>query len=198
MEDNKSMLGWIICRLRDDVEEGTPNSILNKIYDLSYGVLSDALFPPVNNWVFLASGNYFYCFTFVWYIVLTFILPSDNKMTSVGHFTSPQIELAKITPLELEFIRVKDEKYTKENASSHILTYQVSNCPIEEMNGRYIQAGIFEEAPMFQHVRKWTILRCRLPEIPEIGITAEDTYQSAEEERIQKFFSKAGLPKPTF
>jgi hypothetical protein len=56
IDEPKSMLGWIICRLHDEVEEGSSNSILNKIYDLTYGVLSDAVFPPYDGWVFLASG----------------------------------------------------------------------------------------------------------------------------------------------
>lgn len=97
-----------------------------------------------------------------------------------------------VTPIKLEFIRIKDEKYSREAKPAHILSYQVSNCPIEEMNGRYLQAGMFEDAPMFKHVRKWTILRCQLPEIPEIGISAEDTYRLAEEARVQKVFDKAG------
>ncbi len=63
------MLGWVICRLKDGDEDLGPlarlpkkldanPSIFNQIYDLSYGVLSDRDFPPLDSWVFLAKGKY--------------------------------------------------------------------------------------------------------------------------------------------
>ncbi len=64
------MLGWVICRLKDGDEDLGPlahlpkkldanPSIFNQIYDLSYGVLSDRDFPPLDSWVFLAKGEYY-------------------------------------------------------------------------------------------------------------------------------------------
>jgi hypothetical protein len=60
----KKISGWIICKLKEeyDLEDATnrekfnEGSILNKICDLTYGVITDSFFPPNKNWVFLASG----------------------------------------------------------------------------------------------------------------------------------------------
>lgn len=61
------MLGWVICKLKDNFEEtseisheGTLSStrIVNRVYDLAYGTLSDSIHPPTSNWVFLAKGEF--------------------------------------------------------------------------------------------------------------------------------------------
>ncbi len=67
------MLGWVICRIHDDYEDGQSlsqdvnglvPSIFNQIYDLTYGILNDGDFPPTSNWVFLAKGtNFFFIFS---------------------------------------------------------------------------------------------------------------------------------------
>ena len=62
----KKLSGWVICRLKSefDLDEETKSSgtasnesILNKICDLVYGVLSEDMFPPLDDWVFLANGE---------------------------------------------------------------------------------------------------------------------------------------------
>lgn len=64
---NKKINGWIICKLKEEYEsleglsglEKDPHdeSMLNRVCDLVYGVITDELFPPCKNWVFLASGK---------------------------------------------------------------------------------------------------------------------------------------------
>lgn len=65
----------------------------------------------------------------------------------------------------------------------------VSNSPIASVNGMYLKAGMFDDVPMYRHVRGWVILRDLFPEIPELGITTADVEDSAV--GFNKFFNKA-------
>jgi hypothetical protein len=72
IDSSNKINGWIICRLKDEFEsledislssKAFPNSeesVLNRVCDLLYGVISDDLYPPTDNWVFLASGKPLY------------------------------------------------------------------------------------------------------------------------------------------
>jgi hypothetical protein len=58
-----------------------------------------------------------------------------------------------------------------------------------------MESGIvFDDAPVFRHVRGWLIMRCKLAEIPELGITIEDTEMLRKDSNasITKYYDRAG------
>lgn len=110
------------------------------------------------------------------------------------YFTPQNIQLASETPIQLDRVRYDNQSYKADPMQQYVRGFQVSNCPIDELNGIYLEKGFFSGVPKYQHVRKWTIMRCELPEIEELGISAEDTYALANNNdgRLQKFYNKAG------
>lgn len=98
-------------------------------------------------------------------------------------------------PISIELFRVKDESYKSSQSGSdnYFRGYFVRNSPIQDLNGRYMEAGMFYGAPLFRHVRKWVILRCSLSEIEELGITREDAQLLNDQAAsAEKYFEKAG------
>ena len=60
--------GWLICKLKNQYNsyeesikysEMAPGSMLSHISELAYGIISEDVFPPSSNWVFLANGESF-------------------------------------------------------------------------------------------------------------------------------------------
>jgi hypothetical protein len=207
IDSNNKINGWIICRLKDEFEslqdislssKAFPNSeesVLNRVCDLLYGVISDDLYPPTDNWVFLASGkplDYHDSLHKNLFFNLNFFVFSDSNLHSVAKFSEDLIQKVLAAPLKLELYRVKDESYKSQTEETFYRGYLINNSPIKELNGKFMEGGLFCGAPFYKHVRKWIIMRCRLAEIPELGITS-DAAKSLHDSgaAAQKYFDKA-------
>ena len=121
---------------------------------------------------------------------------TDKSLTVVTqYFTNEQVQEASAIKIQLEKVRFENQAYKVEDGKQFIRGFQLSGCPIHELNGVYLEKGFFTGVPKYEHVRKWTIMRCELPEIEELGISASDTYELANnnQSRLQKFYSKAGM-----
>lgn len=110
----------------------------------------------------------------------------------MAKFSPELIETASKVPLNLELFRVKDESYKAQQIETFYRGYLIKDSPIVELNGRFMEMGIYYGCPYYKHVRKWLIMRCQLPEIPELGITMEDA-QLLNDQRAsaEKYFEKA-------
>jgi hypothetical protein len=130
-------------------------------------------------------------FVFLLELVLTYIPYLDSKLSSVAKYPEEMIQRANGVRIQLEMFRIKDESYKNRDKDLYYRGYEIRDAPITDVNGKYMQAGMFYGAPVFQHSRKWLILRCELPEIPELGITADDFVKTSAA-TTAKFFDKAG------
>lgn len=110
------------------------------------------------------------------------------------HFTEQQLEAAAQAEILVERFRHKNDAYGAEfSVEDTIRGVVVSGCPIQELNGSYLEHGSHNGVPMYQHVRRWCILRMELPELPELGISAADTLrQEREGGNTTFFYNKAG------
>ena len=118
-------------------------------------------------------------------------------MTVVNQSLTPEtVAQASNIRIRLERVRIKNDSYKATFENDVVRGFLVSNSPIEEINGTYLEKGSFNGVAKYEHVRKWTIMRCELPEIEELGISAEETYATgfSNESRLQKFYNKAGTP----
>jgi hypothetical protein len=124
-------------------------------------------------------------------LILNFVF-SDSNLHSVAKFSEDLIQQVLAAPLKLELYRVKDESYKSQTEETFYRGYVINNSPIKELNGKFMEGGLFCGAPFFKHVRKWIIMRCRLAEIPELGITS-DAAKSLHDSgaAAQKYFDKA-------
>ena len=116
-------------------------------------------------------------------------------MHSVAKFSQSEIEQANRTEISVDLFRVKDESYKSTQAltETYFKGYIVKNSPIQDLNGKYLEEGMFYGAPIYRHVRQWVILRCSLSEIEELGITREDAKLLNDRlASAEKFFEKAG------
>lgn len=104
------------------------------------------------------------------------------------------IQKVSETPIKLDILRINNDgyEYNNEHYGEKIQGFQVENSPIESLNGIYLEEGLHEGACYYKHVRQWTILRCRLFEIPELGITPADSYGRNQGTDSNSFFEKAG------
>lgn len=189
--------GWVLCKLKSAVEENDQTfsigqqSMLSHIKELAYGVITEELFPPTTNWVFLANGN----------TTLAILLFDPNPFSldptlqSLAKLSQREIQEASAAKLEIQPIRLKDESYKSRQKAVETFYrgYAVQNCPVEDINGKYMENGTFNHAPLFTHVRGWVILRCSLSEIDELGITKEEA-RLLDDQRAsaEKYFEKAG------
>lgn len=123
-------------------------------------------------------------------------LSLDPTLQSLAKFNQREIhEASTAVKLEIEPIRLKDESYKsrQKDVETFYRGYMVQNCPVEDLNGKYMENGTFNSAPLFTHVRGWVILRCSLSEIDELGITKEEA-RLLDDQRAsaEKYFEKAG------
>jgi hypothetical protein len=112
------------------------------------------------------------------------------------------IAAATETPIQLERIRIHNDNLRRvQDANSEFLpSYIVSNSPVVELNGTYIERGRSCDTPKYEHVRGWTLLRCLLPEIEELGISASEIYDTSDrnQNRLTQFYNKAGKAKAPY
>lgn len=111
------------------------------------------------------------------------------------HFTNEQIRAASEAQIKVKRFRRKNDAYGMEfTVDDTIRGVIVSDCPIQELNGSYLEQGSHNGVPKYVHVRKWCILRMELPELPELGISAADTLRMEQNgENSTFFYSKAGI-----
>lgn len=168
------LVGWVICRLKEESNENQKGSSLSHhIVDLTFGSLSRGDFPPTTSWVFLAK---------------------EKHLSIVAHhFTDEEIYAASEAQIKVNRFRRKNDAHGMEfTVNDTIRGVIVSDCPIQELNGSYLEQGSHNGVPKYVHVRKWCILRMELPELPELGISAADTLRMEQNGGNTTFFySKA-------
>lgn len=69
--------------------------------------------------------------------------------------------------------------------------YILANSTVPEVNGRYMPSGYYNGSPFYRNVREWALVRCTLDEIPELGITAENSYAMQEGTSISEMYHQA-------
>ena len=69
--------------------------------------------------------------------------------------------------------------------------YVLRNCPIPAVNGRYMEGGFHEGAPLYRNVREWALVRTKLTEMPELGISAKGSYAIQEGSSISEIYHEA-------
>jgi len=69
--------------------------------------------------------------------------------------------------------------------------YVIRNCPIPAVNGRYMDGGFSEGAPVYRNVREWALVRTKMEEIPELGINAKGSYAIQEGSSISETYHEA-------
>lgn len=119
----------------------------------------------------------------------------EKRLTIVAqYFTDEQIEAASEAIIRVERFRRKNDAYGADLVIDNVVRgVLVSGCPIQELNGSYLENGSHNGVPMYTHVRQWCIMRMELPELPELGISAEDTIRMEQEGGNAKFvYKKAG------
>lgn len=124
-----------------------------------------------------------------------YLFSLDPTLQSLAKLSQREIQEASAAKLEIQPIRLKDESYKsrQKDVETFYRGYAVQNCPVEDINGQYMENGTFNNAPLFTHVRGWVILRCSLSEIDELGITMEEA-RLLDDQRAsaEKYFEKAG------
>jgi hypothetical protein len=109
----------------------------------------------------------------------------EDKLNSIKKILSEeQMKLAAKDKILIEPVTINDlsVKATLNNARLSHLFYNISGCSIEEINGRYVEIEGSDSSGCltYQNVRGWTIFRCSLNEIPELGIFADSCYSALE------------------
>lgn len=68
--------------------------------------------------------------------------------------------------------------------------YNVYDCSLDVINGRYLPDGKLYGSPKFKNVRGWTIFRSALYEIPELGIYADGCYDATKGKSVTALLDK--------
>jgi hypothetical protein len=70
---------------------------------------------------------------------------------------------------------------TKRPVKKALRNVQVSGCAYPEINGRYVECGMMNDAMRYKNVNGWTVCRNVMQEIPELGIFADNCYTTTKE-----------------
>ena len=122
---------------------------------------------------------------------------SEKNVTVVAqNLDDNTIAAASTIPIHLARNRIHNDNLHRDlhTESEFIPVYEVQHSPVWQVNGTYLQRGRSCDAPKYEHVRGWVIMRCLLPEIEELGICARDAYNNNNNNttRLEKFFKNAG------
>ena len=83
-----------------------------------------------------------------------------------------ELAAARNDSIELRYL----DKFTKTSKCALV----VSGCSIRVVNGRFIERGSSDGSFLFRNVRGWVIFKRRLVEVPELGISLQSCFNSAE------------------
>lgn len=144
------MFGWLICRFDK-----------RQIHSILYGQFSRLQTPPPSGWVFLAKDA-----------------AEEQKETDIVKLPREGLE-GKSLSLFAKGIDSDDIAgciNASLSGSADVITvnaaflqsdrdptatpsryYVVRNCPIPAVNGRYMEGGFHEDAPLYRNVREWAI-----------------------------------------
>lgn len=166
------MFGWLICRFDR-----------KQIHSILYGQFSKGTSPPSTGWVFLAHDaaeavretdivklsregadgmvNIVKCYVFCIFNALHF---SGKNLPLFAKGIDPD-DLAGCTSLSATQpgggITVNAAYLQNDRDPTAIPTryFVLRNCPIPEVNGRYMEGGFHEGGPLYRNVREWAIGR---------------------------------------
>lgn len=145
-----------------------------KIKSVCYSVFSLELRPPPAGWSYVGL-----------------FLNDDAESVEREEFTGGETD--KIT---LEY-GSHDGKLLSRLFALNI-TFTVEGSCYQYANGRYMEDGHSCGAPVFHNVRKWTIFRHCLREIPALGISAGNSYQFSTTMSLQADLDKSAGKLSTF
>ena len=90
-----------------------------------------------------------------------------------------QVQHDKLKAKNVKSAVLTTEVETGKKIINKILAVVIKGCTHNEVNGRYIEQGYMNNAPMFVNVNGWSITRQQRQEIPEMDIYASGCYAPA-------------------
>jgi hypothetical protein len=171
--DNELMYGWLICRYDR-----------KQIHSILYGQFSKQLLPPSTGWVFLAKdaaqehkdsditklsreglegipslSHGAHPFSIVSQLIYYYIgkalslfakgIDPDDVLACSNSVTGSAGDGVSVTAAFLQ--------NDKDPTAAPSRYYVLRNCPIPAVNGRYMDGGFSEGAPVYRNVREWAL-----------------------------------------
>jgi hypothetical protein len=166
---NGRVYGWLLGRLTPD----------GRICTMFYGQFTTSPEPPGSDWLFLGRNIE---------QSLRNTKPTET-LDAEGNKIEKQGGGDRVALTEAEMERGRDDRLVMsassfksdfaesgKPSSHHDAYYRVAGCNVREINGRYLESGQRTDVPQYRNVKGWTIFRCRLDEIPELGIYVDGCY----------------------
>ena len=188
--DSKAKVyGWIIGRMS---QAGSVSCML-------FGQFSHQLDPPLSGWIFIgrniiqdSSGKGgSSCHEILLFELLKFFkfaiiieeakLEANNeyKASSENDLYQSEMESCRNDTISIKIAvseRISVSPAPAHSSNAPILN--VTGCALSGVDGRYIENGYCNEVRKFRNVKGWVIFRQALPEIPELGIYADNCYDA--------------------